>query len=66
MIDSLADTARLRELLVNDYRKLPALKQKIVQLFSVIHEPLNRTSFMACLNQIGIKDVAGACSYNFY
>jgi hypothetical protein len=56
MTDFLADTSKLQTQLVQAYYQLPPLDQKIVQLFSVIYEPINRTSFMACLNQIGIFD----------
>ncbi len=56
MTDFLADTPKLQTQLAQAYYQLPPLDQKIVQLFSVIYEPINRTSFMACLNQIGIFD----------
>ncbi len=41
------------------YRKLPALQQRIVQLFSVIYEPVSRTSFIECFNQAGARDEHG-------
>lgn len=56
MTDSDADTAKLQTQLAQAYRQLPHLAQKIVQLFSVIYEPINRTSFMGCLNQTGALD----------
>jgi len=55
MTDSEADTP-IQTQLAKDYCQLPPLDQKIVQLFSVIYEPINRTSFMGCLNQIGALD----------
>lgn len=42
--------------LANAYLKLPLLEQKIVQLFSVIYEPVSRTSFMDCFNHMGARD----------
>lgn len=54
-----ADTVNLRRQLVEAYRKLPDLEQRIVQLFSVIYEPVNRTSLMLCLNQLGAEDAQG-------
>ncbi|MBD2770910.1 DEAD/DEAH box helicase [Iningainema tapete] len=59
MIDSEADIPQLQAQLAFAYRKLPPLEQKIVQLFSVIYEPINRTAFMGCLNQIGVLDQKG-------
>jgi SNF2 family DNA or RNA helicase len=56
MNDSYADTAKRRTQLVENYRKLSSVEQKIVQLFSVIYEPVSRTVFMDCLNQTGTRD----------
>ncbi|TFI54938.1 DEAD/DEAH box helicase [Mastigocladus laminosus UU774] len=56
MIDSEADNQKLPAQLAQAYRQLAPLDQKIVQLFSVIYEPINRNSFMGCLNQIGALD----------
>jgi len=56
MTDSYADTAKLCTQLATAYFKLPPLEQKIVQLFSVIYEPISRVSFMDCFNQIGARD----------
>ena len=47
---------KVRSELIEKYNKLPALSKKIVQLFSVIYEPVNRTSFLGCLNYVGIRD----------
>jgi superfamily II DNA or RNA helicase len=59
MINSNADSEKLRTQLANDYRQLPALEQKIIQLFSVIYEPINRTLFLECLNDIGTRNQNG-------
>ncbi len=56
MFDFDADNVTLRNQLNNDYLNLPPLEEKIVQLFSVIYESVNRTSFLACLNAIGGHD----------
>lgn len=56
MTNSNADTPKLQTQLAQAYHQLPPLTQKIVQLFSVIYEPINRTSFMNCLNQTGALD----------
>jgi superfamily II DNA or RNA helicase len=50
MNDSYADAVKLRQQLVEGYRQLPLLEQKIVQLFSVIYEPVSRASFVLCWN----------------
>ncbi|MGK7915155.1 MAG: DEAD/DEAH box helicase [Prochloraceae cyanobacterium] len=41
------------------YHQLPTQKRQIIQLFSVIYEPINRTAFLACLNQTGAKQANG-------
>ncbi|MDY6899783.1 MAG: ATP-dependent helicase, partial [Cyanobacteriota bacterium] len=56
MSDSDVDTAQLRSQLIEEFRLLPSLEEKIIQLFSVIYEPINRTSFMECFNSIGARD----------
>ncbi|MEC4813286.1 MAG: DEAD/DEAH box helicase [Scytonema sp. PMC 1069.18] len=58
-LDAQAQSTKLRTQLAQDYRQLPALEQKIVQLFSVIYEPIHRTSFMDCLNDIGARNQNG-------
>lgn len=55
----MTNTAQVRTQLAQTYRQLPRLEQQIVQLFSVIYEPLPRTSFMQCLNQMGSRDEKG-------
>lgn len=56
MTDSDTDSTKLQTQLAQAYRQLSHIDQKIVQLFSVIYEPINRTSFMNCLKQIGTLD----------
>ncbi len=46
------NTEKLRTQITEGYRKLPPFEQKIVQLFAVIYEPVSRTGFLECLNQI--------------
>lgn len=59
MTDSYADSGKLRKQLLETYHKLPRLQQGILQLFSVIYEPLSRAEFMMCLNQTGACDTKG-------
>ena len=54
--DSTDELAKLRERLVNAYRKLPPLDKKILQLLSVIYEPVSRTKLLACLNEMKVLD----------
>jgi len=56
MTDSDADSTKLQTQLAQAYRQLSHTDQEIVQLFSVIYEPINRTLFRNCLNQIGRLD----------
>lgn len=51
-----AETAKLRAQLTSKFHQLPPLEQKIIQLFSVIYEPMNRTLFMEMLNITGVRD----------
>ncbi|MCG9892230.1 MAG: DEAD/DEAH box helicase [Thermosynechococcaceae cyanobacterium MS004] len=46
----------LRAELTEKYQKLQPLEQKIIQLFSVIYEPISRTNFVDCFNVLGIRD----------
>jgi len=59
MTDSDTDPVLLRKQLVEKYHKLSPLEQVIVQLFSVIYEPVSRTSFAIYLNQTGTRDKNG-------
>jgi SNF2 family DNA or RNA helicase len=45
-----------RAQILDRYRKLDPSKRKIVQLFSVIYEPISRATFLNCLNYAGIRD----------
>jgi superfamily II DNA or RNA helicase len=56
MIDSETDIPILQTQLAQDYRQLSDVDRKIVQLFSVIYEPINRILFQNCINQIGALD----------
>ncbi|MFK0735410.1 MAG: SNF2-related protein, partial [Gloeotrichia echinulata HAB0833] len=56
MTDFNADTAKLQTQLTQAYRHIRPLEEKIVQLFSIIYEPINRTSFLDCFNYIGARD----------
>ncbi|MGJ5674326.1 MAG: DEAD/DEAH box helicase [Nostochopsis sp.] len=56
MNDSEADNQKLQTQLAQAYCQLRPLEEKIVQLFSVIYEPINRTSFLDCFNYIGARD----------
>ncbi len=59
LTDSYADSAKLRRQIVEAYHELSPLEQVIVQLFSVIYEPVSRTSFVLCLNEAGARDRNG-------
>ncbi|MEO1765161.1 MAG: hypothetical protein AAFR83_25180 [Cyanobacteria bacterium J06629_18] len=56
MSDSHVDAAQFRSQLIEEFHLLPPLEEKIIQFFSVIYEPINRTSFLECLNYIGARD----------
>jgi superfamily II DNA or RNA helicase len=56
MTDSRPDPIELRERLIENYQSLSVSEQKIVQLFSVIYEPVSRTAFLSCLNHTGTLD----------
>ncbi|MER3475659.1 MAG: helicase [Leptolyngbya sp. ERB_1_2] len=45
--------------LIDRYRKLDPLKRQIVRTFSVIYEPISRTTFVSCFNPLGTKDETG-------
>jgi SNF2 family DNA or RNA helicase len=55
MTNSSTDAAKLQAQLVEVYSKLTASRQKIVQVLSVISEPVNRAWLMDCCNQLGIR-----------
>ncbi|MEM9903499.1 MAG: DEAD/DEAH box helicase [Cyanobacteria bacterium P01_D01_bin.44] len=54
-----ADNISLRERLVVKYQKLPAPTQTIVQLFSVIYEPVPRNTVLGCLIHMQATDEKG-------
>jgi len=56
MNDSSTDTVKLRTQLVENYRQLPQLEKQIVQLFSVIYEPVSRASLALCWNQTQVRN----------
>ena len=56
---SASDTETVRSLLIKAYQTLPPLEQVIVQLFSVIYEPISRASFINCWNHLSEKIRAG-------
>lgn len=41
------------------YDKVSPLQQRMVQLFSVIYEPISRAAFTDCFNHIGARDRGG-------
>ena len=47
---------QLRNPLIERYRQLSPVDRKIMQLFSVIYEPVNRAKFLTCVNQSGIRN----------
>jgi superfamily II DNA or RNA helicase/tetratricopeptide (TPR) repeat protein len=57
------DLDRLRDQLVKRYHQLPALDRAIVRLFSVIYEPIARTTFLECFNLAGYRS-EGARLFN--
>ncbi len=57
--NSRANSDLLRSQLAKDYHQLPALEQSIVQLFSVIYESINRTSFLECFTYVGARNEKG-------
>jgi hypothetical protein len=54
------DTSRkIRDRLLTAYSSLSPFEQAILQLLSIIHEPVNRTVILNCLRQAGIKGPKG-------
>jgi superfamily II DNA or RNA helicase len=62
MLDALTadplDIYQPHRAVANAYQKLSALEKSIVQLYSVIYEPISRASMVACLIHAGIQDKA--------
>ena len=53
------EITQLRQQLSQSYQKLSTLRRQIVRLFSVIYEPVNRSTFLKCLDSIGEKQENG-------
>ncbi|MBW4519829.1 MAG: DEAD/DEAH box helicase [Scytolyngbya sp. HA4215-MV1] len=53
------DSTNPRDQLLDVYHELSPLEQLIVQLLSVIYEPINRNMLIICLDQAGAKDSKG-------
>jgi superfamily II DNA or RNA helicase len=51
-----AANVKLQGQYLANYRKLPSLERYILQLFSVIYEPVSRATFLECLNKAAFKD----------
>jgi hypothetical protein len=51
-----AVNAKLRMQYLANYHKLPSLERRMLQLFSVIYEPVSRATFVECFNQAAFKD----------
>jgi SNF2 family DNA or RNA helicase len=58
-IPSTFELEQTRSKLVQIYQKLDALEQAMVQLFSIIYEPISRSLFVNCWNYLGEKDRGG-------
>ncbi len=56
MKHSEVEPQQLQTELAEAYCQLSPLEEKIVQLFSVVYEPINRTSFLECWNDIAASD----------
>ena len=54
MMDS--DTEKVRALVAKTYTTLPLLEQLIVQLCSVLYEPVARVVIVACFNYLPEQD----------
>jgi SNF2 family DNA or RNA helicase len=50
---------QIREELTEEYQQLPFLPKQMVRLFSVIYEPVSRSTFLQCFNDLGIKQDNG-------
>ena len=56
MSNSHQDFTSTRNNLNQTYQRLSTAKKKIVQLFSVIYGPINRSKFLACVDSCHILD----------
>ncbi|MFM7716613.1 MAG: hypothetical protein ACKO7A_29090, partial [Microcystis sp.] len=50
------DIEQIRRQLIERYQKLSTLDQVIVRFFSLIYEPIARSTFLDCLNQAHYRD----------
>jgi superfamily II DNA or RNA helicase len=64
LTETTTNLAQQRDQLAAIYRALPPLKQELVQLFSVVYEPVSRTTFMSCCSVAGIRDPDGKSFVN--
>ncbi|MGK7894018.1 MAG: DEAD/DEAH box helicase [Xenococcus sp. (in: cyanobacteria)] len=55
MLASETELSKLRQQYIGIYQQLPATEKEIVRLFSVIYEPVTRSSFLQCINAIRQK-----------
>ncbi len=55
MVSSVLETEQVRNQLIKVYRKLPSLEQVMVQLLSVIYEPVSRSLLLNCWNNLPEK-----------
>jgi superfamily II DNA or RNA helicase len=53
---SYAKTEQLRQSLIEAYEQLPPLRQKIMQMLSVMYEPVSRVLLVDCLKHSGLQD----------
>lgn len=59
MLASESELVTIRQQLERTYHQLPQIKKQIVRLFSVIYEPVNRTTFLKCIDAVGEKQDNG-------
>ena len=59
MLSSETDISQLRQTYIQEYQKLPQIRKQIVRLYSVIYEPVNRSKFLKCLDDLGEKNKQG-------
>ena len=55
MLASETELSKLRQQYIQIFQQLPPTEKEIVQLFSVIYEPVTRSSFLRCINAIRQK-----------
>ncbi len=57
------DSSKIRQKLIHIYEKETRINQEIIQLLSIIYEPITRSSFLECFRGTGHKDEQGK-AYN--